>query len=445
MHILSKGLTALSLSSLVLGKVYFKETFDDDSWKARWIQNNSKGYGSFDVKSGIFGSNPENKGLKTENDNSFYGISAPLDENFQTKDKTLVLQYSAKLEQDAKCSSNYIKLFPRNLKQGTLNMHSDYNILFGPNNCKSFNQTQAILNYKNKKTLLKKQVNVDLDHLTHVYTFVVKPDQTYQILVDYEERAQGKFFEDWDFLEPKMIPDPKIKKPEDWVDDEFIDDPNDKRPEGLDVIPQYIPDPKAEKPSDWDDVENGMWEAPKIENPEYQEWYPRTIRNPAYMGKWIQPMIENPDYYEDFEIYIQEHAYVGFEFYQVNAGTLFDNIIITDNLEEAQAFAKETEIEKEKEKELYEKYLIDQEIIRKQRILDEAKKAEEDYAFKNYDEDDLKFLEDESDEEKEDSSSSEEEENSDDDDGDDDGDDDDEFVIYDDKPKKTEQPKKDEL
>jgi len=440
-----KGIT-LFLASLVAGKVYFKETFDDDSWKTKWVHNeDTVKFKNFEVVSSLYDSESTNKGLKTTTDNAFYAISAPLDEIFSTKDKTLVIQYTIKQENKLTCSSNYIKLFPRNLKQKQLNANSHFNLLFGPNKCKSFNETQAFLTYKQKQPLLKKHIDTTADHLTHMYTFIIKPDQTYQILIDNEEKASGHFYDDWDYLEPKMIPDPKIKKPDDWVDNEFIDDPNDKRPEGLDVIPRYIPDPESVKPDDWDEIEDGMWIPVLKENPEFQEWYPKTIRNPAYMGEWIHPKIENPDYYEDDEIYVQEHAYIGFEFYQANAGTLFDNIIITDSLEEAQEFAKETAVDKNVEKELIDKYVKQQEIIKKQREFDEAKKLEEEFNYGNYKDDDLEFLNNESSSDEEvDESSSEEE--SDDDEVEEDSDD--EFVIYDDKKKSKKSKKnnkKDEL
>jgi len=45
-----KGITSLFFTSLVAGKVYFKETFDDDSWKTRWVQNeDTKTYKDFEV------------------------------------------------------------------------------------------------------------------------------------------------------------------------------------------------------------------------------------------------------------------------------------------------------------------------------------------------------------------------------------------------------------
>jgi len=442
-----KGIILLYLAFLVAGKVYFKETFDDDSWKTRWVHSEAKGsYKNFEVVSGLYNPNPSSKGLQTTSDNAFYAISAPLDEIFSTKDKTLVIQYTIKQENEFSCSSNYIKLFPRNLKQKELNSNSHFNLLFGPNRCKSFNQTQAFLTYKQKQPLIKKHIDATADHFTHLYTFIVKPDQTYQILIDNEEKASGHFFDDWDYLEPKMIPDPKVKKPIDWVDEEYIDDPEDKRPEGWDVIPRYIPEPDSVKPDDWDEIEDGMWIPVMKENPEFQEWYPKTIKNPAYIGPWIHPKIENPDYYEDTEIYVQEHAYVGFEFYQVNGHTIFDNIIITDSIEEAKAFAEETKVDISVEKELYTKYLEEKELLRKQREFEEAKKMEEEFNFGKFKDDDFEFLNVSDSEDEKEKEESSEEEVSDDEEEEEDDDDDDEFFIYDDKKdKKKKKAKKDEL
>ena len=46
-------------------------------------------------------------------------------------------------------------------------------------------------------------------------------------------------------------------------------------------------DANAKKPDDWDDEEDGEWEAPMIDNPEYKgEWTVKRISNPAYKGFW---------------------------------------------------------------------------------------------------------------------------------------------------------------
>ncbi|RWW51853.1 hypothetical protein BHE74_00041767, partial [Ensete ventricosum] len=75
------------------------------------------------------------------------------------------------------------------------------------------------------------EVTCETDQLTHVYTFVVRPDATYTILIDNNEKQTGSLYSDWDILPPKQIKDPDAKKPEDWDDKEYIPDPEDKKPE----------------------------------------------------------------------------------------------------------------------------------------------------------------------------------------------------------------------
>merc|ERR1711897_112072 len=85
------------------------------------------------------------------------------------------------------------------------------------------------------------------------------------------------------------------------------------------------------------------------------------IDNPAYEGRWEHPMIDNPDYEYDDKMYSvckEECTHIGFELWQVKTGTLFDDIIVTDSLEEAQAFAQETFFKKkDAEKKMYDEHL----------------------------------------------------------------------------------------
>ena len=80
----------------------------------------------------------------------------------------------------------------------------------------------------------------------------------------------GKLEDKFDFLPEKEIKDPDQFKPADWVDDAQMDDPNDQKPDGYNNIPEDIPDPDAAKPDDWDDEDNGEWEPPMIDNPDYK-------------------------------------------------------------------------------------------------------------------------------------------------------------------------------
>ena len=69
------------------------------------------------------------------------------------------------------------------------------------------------------------------DEFTHLYTLILKSDNTYEVRIDGTKVESGELEADWDFLPPKKIKDPAAKKPEDWDDKKKIDDPEDKKPE----------------------------------------------------------------------------------------------------------------------------------------------------------------------------------------------------------------------
>merc|ERR1711979_183918 len=152
---------------------------------------------------------------------------------------------------------------------------------------------------------------------------ILKPDNTVRVEIDQEKIYEGSIKEDWEVLKPKEISDPEDKKPDDWVDDSMIDDPEDK------------------KPDDWDDEEDGDWEAPMKDNPAYKgDWNGKRISNPAYKGFWEAKKIANPEYEDDDSIYkYEDFGFIGFDLWQVKGGTIFDNIIITDDKAEADNFA----------------------------------------------------------------------------------------------------------
>merc|ERR1712178_589710 len=126
----------------------------------------------------------------------------------------------------------------------------------------------------------------DDDGTSHLYTLIVKPDNTVRVEVDQEKIYEGSIKEDWEVLKPKKIPDPEDKKPDDWADDSMIDDPEDK------------------KPDDWDDEEDGEWEAPMKDNPDFKgEWFVKRMSNPAYKGVWTAREIDNPEFKDDDSVY----------------------------------------------------------------------------------------------------------------------------------------------
>nr|KAF6273489.1 calreticulin [Myotis myotis] len=309
-------------------------------------------------------------------------------------------------------------------------MHGDseYNIMFGPDICgPGTKKVHVIFNYKGKNVLINKDIRCKDDEFTHLYTLIVRPDNTYEVKIDNSQVESGSLEDDWDFLPPKKIKDPDASKPEDWDERAKIDDPTDSKPEDWDK-PEHIPDPDAKKPEDWDEEMDGEWEPPVIQNPEYKvvlglqaervhsgehidfhspssflllpqgEWKPRQIDNPDYKGTWIHPEIDNPEYSPDSSIYAYENfAVLGLDLWQVKSGTIFDNFLITNDEAYAEEFGNETwGVTKAAEKQMKDKQDEEQRLKEEE---EDKKRKEEEEADKDDDEDKDEDEEDEDDKE----------------------------------------------
>ncbi|CAE7864886.1 crtA [Symbiodinium sp. KB8] len=305
--------------------VYFSETFGD-GWESRWTPSEWKKsdgtQGTWQLSAGKwFANEAEDKGVQTAEDSRFFGLSAGFD-SFSNEGKELIIQYQAKYEKDIECGGGYVKVGPKLSDPKTFGDPTPYNIMFGPDK----------------------------------YRLILKPDNTAKVEIDGEKIYEGSLKEDWELLAPKEIKDPDDKKPSDWVDDSMMDDPEDKKPDGW-VEEKKIVDAKATKPDDWDDEEDGEWEAPVIDNPDYKgEWTVKRISNPAYKGFWEAKKIANPEYVDDDNLYkYDDFGFIGFDLWQVKGNTIFDNVIITDDVKEADAFVEKwkalSEVEKAKKKE----------------------------------------------------------------------------------------------
>uniref|UniRef100_A0A915BRK7 Calreticulin n=1 Tax=Parascaris univalens TaxID=6257 RepID=A0A915BRK7_PARUN len=380
----------------VAAEVYFREEFLDDSWERRWVQSKHKDdYGAFKLSHGKFYNDAvKDKGIQTSQDAKFYSRAASFPK-FSNKGKTVVIQFTVKHEQNIDCGGGYLKVMASDVNLEDFHGETPYNVMFGPDICgPGTKKVHVIFNYKGKNHLIKKEIRCKDDEMTHMYTLILSPDNTYEVQIDGEKVESGELESDWDFLPSKKIKDPDAKKPDDWDEREYIDDPEDKKPDDWEK-PEHIPDPEAKKPEDWDDEMDGEWEPPMIDNPEYKgEWKPKQIKNPAFKGKWIHPEIDNPEYTPDDELYLYEDwGAVGFDLWQVKSGTIFDNIIITDSIEEAKSFAAET-FEKTKEGEKKMKDKQDEEERKKAEEEEKKRKEEEDKKKKEDEEEDEKDKED---------------------------------------------------
>jgi len=393
---MKRTLACVGSLGLASGKIFFSETFGA-GWEKRWTLSTwkeSEGTsGKWVAAAGKWSTDEaEDTGIQTGEDSKFFGIAAGFD-SFSNEGKEVIIQYQAKYEKDVECGGGYVKVGPKQDDLAAFGDPTPYNIMFGPDKCGYTKRTHLIFNYKGKNVLKKSDLAYKQENegTSHLYRLVVKPDNTVRVEIDQEQIYEGSMKEDWELLAAKEINDPDDNKPSDWVDDSMMDDPEDKKPDDWSDEKRIV-DEEASKPDDWDDEEDGEWEAPMKDNPAYKgDWSVKRISNPAYKGVWEAKKIANPEYMDDDAVYkYPDFGFIGFDLWQVKGGTIFDNVIITDDAAEADAFAKKW------------KTLSEYETAQKKEE-DDAKKAEAD---KKAEED--KSSDDDDDDEDEDKTESEE-------------------------------------
>lgn len=304
-------------------------------------------------------------GLVAKSKAAQHAISAQFAEVIDAKaaaleGKPLVIQYEVKLQTGLSCGGAYMKLLTESAEGIQAKEFSDktpYTIMFGPDKCGGTNKVHFIFRHKNpvsgeiEEKHLQYPPYAKISKLSTLYTLIVRPDNTFDVLINNESKKNGTLLDsfepavnpekeigEWraafffsftqeaartlkltwcfliddpsdtkpaDWVDTARIPDESAVKPDDWDEDApaEISDPDAVKPEGwLDDEPSVIPDPEAIKPEEWDDEEDGEWVAPTIPNPKCQEapgcgiWTAPTVRNPAYKGKWTSPLIDNPAY-----------------------------------------------------------------------------------------------------------------------------------------------------
>merc|ERR1711920_869735 len=264
-------------------------------------------------------------GIQTAEDSRFFGIATSFP-SFSNEGKELIIQYQAKYEKDVECGGGYLKIGPKLDDLATFGDPTPYNIMFGPDKCGYTKRTHLIFSYKGKNVLKKSDLSYKQENegTSHLYRMILKPDNTVRVEIDEEKIYEGSIKDDWEVLKPKEIADPEDKKPDDWSEE------------------KRIVDDEAKKPDDWDDEEDGAWEAPMKDNPAYKgDWSVKRISNPEYKGVWTAKKIANPEYVDDDSVYkYADFGFLGFDLWQVKGGTIFDNIIITDDVAEADKFAE---------------------------------------------------------------------------------------------------------
>jgi calnexin len=379
---------ALSASSdlsavprLPTGGYFHFQSFGDLAWRTSWTITGLENYtGKWETRPAAAPQAlPGEELIFMTTEKSYYGLSTAFKTPLNPTDQTLVLQYEVRQQESLQCGGLYIKLFgDDNYAPATLCNETRYLIMFGPDRCGSTNKVHFIFRHANPKSgvieekHLKDPPTPKTDKNNHLYTLIVRPDNSFEILIDAESVKQGSLLTDFvpSVNPPKEIDDPTDSKPSDWVDNEKMPDPDATKPDDWDESqpefvkdpakldppegwlpdePKFVPDPAATKPEDWDDDIHGEWEPQTIPNPkceaapgcgEYEpplvknslykgKWRAPLIANPAYKGVWKARQIANPDYVEDLHPHnFGKFVGAGFELWMVNKEVGFNNVWI---------------------------------------------------------------------------------------------------------------------
>jgi calreticulin len=250
-----------------------------------------------------------------------------------------------KSEQELDVGGAYLKIMSEKVNQSDFDGTSPYYFMFGPDYEKLHtDRIHLIIKKKGKEYLPFEPVHLLKNSRTHMFTYIQYPDLSYEIRIDDEVYREGKLYDHFPGLcNGPMMENQDDKKPEDWIDLPEIPDPKAKKPADWDQ-PMTIVDEKAVRPEDWDDETMGEWEKPVLPNPHYKgTWMPPLVKNTKYRGRWRPGRIPNPNWENEKRRMAFKHLrYVGFEIYQPNSGTIFDNIFLGDDLDEYRQFVRQT-------------------------------------------------------------------------------------------------------
>jgi calreticulin len=337
--------------SFSLAFVYLEEKFDDDDWEQNWVFSRHRPVrgdsrtGSFRLTSGAYyGNQAVQRGIQTMDEAAWYQVTSKFKKPFNTTGKDFVFQYTVRFENGYDCSGGYLKILNSSAVPLKFNSDSPYEIMFGPEVCKKpmRHKLQLLISRNGTQRSNNQYLDCYNDELTHAYTLIILANRTYQVRLDGKTMLNGSVTGDFELGGSEMIPDPEDQIPDDWDSREEIPDPEDHKPENWDDR-AVIPDPDARQPPEWRDHVHGKWTPPLIQNPDYLgPWKPKMIANPAYRGEWTPRLIPNPVHLADpgFAAW-DDLLYVAVEVFQVKPGSIFDNILVTDDIEYAEKQLRE--------------------------------------------------------------------------------------------------------
>lgn len=137
----------------------------------------------------------------------FYDISADIGKTINNRGKLLIISYTMKQEKDENHTMASIKLFGEGLNQKRLNQSTDYEICFGPNygSTNDKRHFDYFMRFGNQTYQSSRILHCIMDKYTHMFTLIIRPNNTAQLLVDGKPIHEGLLREDFDVLGPRLV------------------------------------------------------------------------------------------------------------------------------------------------------------------------------------------------------------------------------------------------
>jgi hypothetical protein len=259
---------------------FYFQSFGDRYWHEDWVTTTLTNYtGEWKVE--LISTSDDEKMLFTKSRSSHYGISAQFPRRLHLTNKSLVLQYELRAEEGLDYGGAYIKLFAGDsFFPETLSKSTPYVVMFGPDRSAGSNKIHFIFHYQDRTTGTTRESHMRenppmiADKLTHLYSLIVRPDNSFEILIDCQLVRWGSLASDFD---PPVI-----------ATELFDED-----------VPEMIPDPEIERPADWDDL----------------------------AGPWVPVLVKNPAF-ELRKSFFEPIAGIGFELWMVDSQVGFNNVYV---------------------------------------------------------------------------------------------------------------------
>ena len=371
----------------------FYENFTDPNVLEYWIASKNYKFNAKWENEQLFPlqTRRSERGIVVKDKERSAAISHKFRHPINVPNETLVIQFEARAQFLFTCTSMYMFLFTDPDFEPLEFSNSTHHIIeFGPERCLSTNMTKLSFftdseegSLKQVEHKLKTPQWIPVDEISHLYTLVIRPNNTFEYMIDNRSMRNGTFTDDFtpslvDDSNSPMIDDPNDVKPDDWDDRALIRDPNEKKPKDWDDdAPPMIPDPKkltppkgwlldepktimdssANKPRDWNEQLMGEWKPqlipnpkcasapgcgpytpPKIRNPKARgKWRPKYIQNPNYKGEWHPRKIPNPNYKPQNDKEPQQKFVIppltgiGFNVWTQHREIAFTNVLIGTN------------------------------------------------------------------------------------------------------------------